>query len=376
MRKTHEAVIRRLTRSLLWSLSVLLIVVGILLLFRFTPEFSLDKLWPLVGTILVEIGVVTLLLELLSLESLVSIKIPYFIFNHGYLDIANDDELNKLVDDTIRARLRIPDLPPGDLERGRDWLFHTLGTPLRNEYKASIQFLDTPIQEQFIKGHVDTNLSHGDEQACLWVNIRYEYTTERNLRSTSVPINGDGVIHRVRDAIPNHTCFWQRYTSGGLPTKCNLTPSEVLAWIEHTIRPNVELFHPVTLRPIASNYSIRDLVLHMDPDGTLWMRYSVWCDYCLQPDEQVRVVFNQRWCINPTDAHYWVAFARTRNFQFAAHNFDGFNLLPIAVPTRWSQEGNLTVRDNLIIYNGMVYPGSTFAFVWAKSQASLRQRAA
>ena len=126
MTKRLQLIVQQVIHRFTWVLSVFLIVTGAVLMFLFTPNFSLTNLWGAMGDILLGIGVVTLILELLSLERLVTIRIPQVIFSHGYLEVAKDDELTQLLDDTVRAKLGVPGVSGKDLELGRDWLLSLL----------------------------------------------------------------------------------------------------------------------------------------------------------------------------------------------------------------------------------------------------------
>jgi len=89
------------------TLSLLLILGGLVTFVVFLTDPSADR-WTeagrLIGATLFQVGVVTLLLELVHLERLLGTKVPEALLEGGYLDHLKDDRLDDLIERVIRAR--------------------------------------------------------------------------------------------------------------------------------------------------------------------------------------------------------------------------------------------------------------------------------
>lgn len=360
--------LQRLTYKFIWIISVLLIIVGTLILFKFTSNFSINNWLLLLGTISLEVGIITLMFELLSLNALVTSKIPHAIFDHDYLKIANDDELVRFIDDSVSAKIGTTKEKIKDLKIMREWMLTSLSAPIRKNYRAIIELLDTPIVERFDDTSGST-IKQRQKVDTLWVKLGYMYTTEKQHTKGNLLINGDGIIHRVRDTIPKQTELWKLFDSGKISKDIQNKQSQEIVknWIYKTIKPMIEIrsIDPQATQILNNKCSIDNLGWR-EEEGVLWMWFSIKSNYSVDGEKDVRVAYTQYWCIDSIDSHSWVAFNRTRGFRFTAINFDDFNLLPIGKLSLLSKDGELTIQNDLIEYMGMVYPNSMFAFAWSK----------
>ena len=102
---------RRLVHTLLvnwiWTLSLLLVVCGLVTFVVFVGHPSTDR-WTeaakLLGATLFQVGAISLILELVNLERLVGSKVPEALLEHGYLEGLRDERLDDLIERAIHAR--------------------------------------------------------------------------------------------------------------------------------------------------------------------------------------------------------------------------------------------------------------------------------
>jgi hypothetical protein len=348
---------RRLTRALLvnwiWTLSLLLIVCGLVTFVLFLDHPESDR-WSqsakLIGATLFQVGAVSLILELVNIDRLVGLKVPEALLGHGYLDSLRDERLDDLIERAVHARFA--GLAPEDVRRGRRWLLESLSAPSRRDYTVTLELRDEAIVEPFA----------GDGRPppdALCVQVTYEYGTDVNSTDKPILINGNGVVQVFRNTVPESLEFARRFRAG------ELGPDDQVAWVNAMARPRIELRPGSSGSPIVVDPEIANLLVTRGDDKLL-LAFEVRCSHLVPPGERIRVTYTHREFVERHGYFPWQATARTHNLRFKTVGFDGFDTHTIPAPSLPAEDDKVEVFNNGLYYRGVLYPNSTFTFVWSE----------
>jgi hypothetical protein len=363
---------KRAIRNFIVSLSLLLTFAGVVL-FALSLSPSTDR-WREIriqtGLTIFQVGAVTLVIELINLDELLSIKIPEAVFHHGYLERVSDEERRALADklldpaamafvpaamldqsylarltdadrhDLLQALMKVlyPAMEPAERQQAVTWMLQALDSPARNKYTVRLE------------------LKPDGESQTLQTEVTTDYVTEPNRTGAPARLNGNGVIHRFRDTLPTGAELARLYQSG------ELTAQTLERWIRGHVRPRVEIESGDTSVQVELEVRRPQVVRHHD--GRLWLRYDLVCAHHLEPGEAARVRYTYRWQVGAHDFYSWYAAARTNNFKLKAVGFQDYELLLLPSPGQQYELEKLEVDHDEMHYPSLLHPNATFAVAW------------
>ena len=239
------------------------------------------------------------------------------------------------------------------MQLGRRWLLESLSAPSRRDYTVSLALKrDEPIVEPLPAGD-------GPGPDALCIEVTYEYVTDVNTTEKPILINGNGVVQTYRNTVPETLEFARRFRAGQLPA------ADQVAWVVAVARPRIELRPNSSGSPALVDPEIANLLVTRGDDDLL-LAFEVKCSHLVPPGERIKVTYTHREYVDRRGYFPWQASARTHNLRFKTLGFEGFDTFIIPAPSLPTEEDQLEQFENGLYYRGILYPSSTFTFVWSE----------